>query len=364
MDAMDNPLSSFIPHPSSFLPPDPLVVLGLPSEIGGAGTELWHTLKLWRRFGLDVTCIPTWTADPEWTRRVREIGCNVIIADPGSLSGVPGLPGSTVVAFCNSEFLKVAPRLRRLKCRLVWVNCMTWLFPAERLFCLRHQPFDAYVFQSEYQQEQLQPQLARFGGSADRCFRVGGAFDTTEFPFAPLRRKPSDRLILGRLSRAASDKFPADLWKPYARLRESGIDVRLRVMGFSEAIAAKTGPPPSWAECLPEDAEPPHAFLRSLHAMVQLSDTTENRPRTGLEAFSTGTPVVADNRGGWKEMITNNHTGFLSDTHNDLVATLTRLAHDEPFRLRVARNARAALETELAEAGEAWLKWKKVFGGE
>ena len=375
----DSPHRHFCPlpliHPSSLIlfdahpspqsqVPDPLFLLGLPGNVGGANTELWHTLKLWRRFGREVACIPTWRADPEWARRVRGIGCDVIVATPDSLSNVPSLRGATVVSFCNSRFLKVAPKLRRLGCRLVWVNCMTWLFPAERLHCLRHGPFDAYVFQSKYQQEQLQPQLARFGVPADRCFRVGAAFDTTEFPFAPFPRRPSDPLILGRLSRAAPDKFPADLWKPFATLRETGMDVRLRVMGFSDEIVEKTGPPPSWAECLPEGVEEPHVFLRTLHAIVQLSDTTENRPRTGLEAFSTGTPVVADARGGWKEMITHNRTGFLTHTHADLLPTLTRLAQDDPFRLHIARNARRSLERELAEPGKVMAGWEGVFGRE
>ena len=97
---------------------------------------------------------------------------------------------------------------------------------------------------------------------------------------------------------------------------------------------------------------------------VQLSDTTENRPRTGLEAFATGTPVVADNRGGWKDMISHNHTGFLTDTHTDLLQTLTRLAQDDPFRLRIAHNARRALERELAEPGEVMAGWDAVCGRE
>ncbi len=41
-----------------------LFVCGYPGDVGGANTELWHTIKLWRRGGLDVTLIPTWKADP------------------------------------------------------------------------------------------------------------------------------------------------------------------------------------------------------------------------------------------------------------------------------------------------------------
>ncbi len=350
-----------MPHASGVSPCLRLFVLGLPGDVGGANTELWHTLKLWRRFKVDVTCVPTWKADPRWEKRVREIGCKVVSATPQSLGDVPGLAGGTVAGFCNSRFLEAAPRLRRMGCRLVWVNCMTWLFPAERLFCLRHGPFDAYVFQSKYQQEQLQPQLARFAEMEDRCFRIRGAFDAADFPFAPRRRKPSDPLILGRMSRGAADKFPADPWRPVALMRGRGMDVRLRVMGFTPRVAAKTGPPPSWAECLPEGAESPQAFLRSLHAMVQISDTSENWPRTGLEALATGTPVIADNRGGWREMIEHGRTGFLADTDADLLAILARLADDEPLRQNIARHARHCLEQELAEPEQAMAGWERVL---
>lgn len=30
-------------------------VMGYPGELGGACTELWHTIKLWRQFGVEVT---------------------------------------------------------------------------------------------------------------------------------------------------------------------------------------------------------------------------------------------------------------------------------------------------------------------
>ena len=35
-------------------------LVGYPGELGGANTEAWHTIKLWRRFDVDVHLIPTW----------------------------------------------------------------------------------------------------------------------------------------------------------------------------------------------------------------------------------------------------------------------------------------------------------------
>ncbi len=85
-----------------------LFVCGYPSDVGGANTELWHTVKLWRRFGADVTLIPTWKADPAWRRRLDAIGCRTCESNPDDLQNVRGLAGSLVVSMCNTRFLAAA----------------------------------------------------------------------------------------------------------------------------------------------------------------------------------------------------------------------------------------------------------------
>jgi len=102
--------------------------LGYPGDLGGACTEAWATVKLWCQFGVDVHLIPTWGCDLRWRQRCDALGCTTHNATDQTLHQVPGLAGSVVVAFCNSAFLANAHRLRGLDCRLVFCNCMTWLF--------------------------------------------------------------------------------------------------------------------------------------------------------------------------------------------------------------------------------------------
>ena len=104
-----------------------LFVVGYPGEVGGANTECWHTVKLWRRFGLEVTLIPTWEPNDPWRTRLETIGCQTVHASPEYLEKVPGLRGSVVVSFCNTRFLREAARFQALGCRIVWVGCMTCL---------------------------------------------------------------------------------------------------------------------------------------------------------------------------------------------------------------------------------------------
>ncbi len=71
---------------------------GYPGEMGGANTEAWHTVKLWRRAGLDVHLIPTWGFDDRWRARLDALGRVTHPTPPGDLERVPGLAGPRTVA--------------------------------------------------------------------------------------------------------------------------------------------------------------------------------------------------------------------------------------------------------------------------
>ena len=355
--------NSQLPTPNSPLPtPDsPLFLAGYPGDVGGANTECWHTVRLWRRFGVQLTLIPTWKPERKWQARLEAIGCRTVRTTPRDLKDVPGLRGSVVVSFCNSNFLRHAERFRELGCRIIWVGCMTWLFSEERKHYRRHGPFDRYVFQSEYQQSELGPQLAKFGVTGERCHRIRGAFSCDEFPFAPLPHETKTRFVIGRLSRAAADKYAANTWSIYRRIPHP---IRARLMAWSRQVENKLGQPPEWAECLPAQAETPRQFLGKLHCMLQVNGGAgENWPRCGLEAMAGGVPVVAQNRWGWREMIRHGQTGYLADTDDELAFYAARLAYDEDLRLQLAHQARQVLQEQLAEPETIWAGWRTLFEG-
>jgi len=337
-----------------------LFVAGYPGELGGANSECWHTVKLWRRFGLEVTLIPTWDAPPDdWRKRLDEIGTRTVLASPESLASVPGLAGAVVVSFCNARFLAAADRFRRLGCRIVWLGCMNWMFPAERLHYRRHGTLDAYVFQSRYQRDQLEPQLRKFGYRGQQGHTIRGAFSREDFPLRPLPHRHGQTLVIGRLSRPAADKYHPDTWSIYGRILHP---LRARVMGWDTHIEARLGPPPRWAEVLAPGALPVREFLGSLHALVPIAGgAVENWPRVGLEAMSVGVPVVAERQGGWPEMIRHGATGWLADSPDQIAYYASRLAYDEPLRQETAYQARRALEEELADPETIWAGWCRLF---
>jgi len=340
---------------------DHLFICGYPSAVGGANTELWHTVKLWRSYGLGVTLIPTWKADSQWRRRLDQIGCQTVESNPDDLQNLPGLPGSSVVAMCNTKFLAVAERFRELGCRIVWLGCMNWLFPEERLHYRKFGIFDRHVFQSRYQRDQLVPQLRKFG-YRDGCGRlIRGAFAADEFPFRPLTHRPREIFTIGRISRAAADKYSPRTWQIYARIPHP---IAARVMGWAKEVRTQLGVPPRWATCLPAAAQTPREFLATLQAMVHAGgQAAENWPRVGLEAMAAGVPIVAESRGGWREMIRHGQTGYLCESDDQFAYYTARLAYDEPHRLQIARQARTVLEAELAHPQAIWEAWRSLLQG-
>jgi hypothetical protein len=338
-------------------------VLGYPADVGGANTECWHTVKLWRQCGLDVTLIPHGKADEGWRQRLAGIGAKTAAALAPNQAGtapVPhDLPGAVLVSFCNTGIFDSAQRLRGLGCRIVWVGCMNFLFAVETSYYRRHGVFDRYVFQSRYQRDQLQPLLRPFGYQDHQGCVIRGAFAWEEFPFRPQSHVPGEVFTVGRLSRAAPDKYARHSWQIYQRISHP---LRVRVMGWSRNIERVVGRPPAWAEVLPAGAQTSQDFLATLHALVPISGRAiENWPRVGLEAMAAGVPVVAENIGGWPEMIRHAATGYLADTPAALAEYVSRLAGDEQHRQEVIGRARRALEEDLAEPQAIWAGWKTLL---
>lgn len=345
---------------SSSTSPPTVYTIGAPGPVGGADTELWHTLRLWRDNGLEVAVVATWGINNQWRRKCEGIGCTVHQPKgPKQLLDVPGLCGSVVVSFCNGAFLENAERLRQAGCKMIWANCMTWLFDAERKHYREHGLFDHYIFQSRYQQSQLVSGLEEFGYNDERGSVIHGAFSIEEFPFHPLPHERGTPLVIGRISRADGDKYSSNTWPIYRRIPHP---VHARLMAWDGRIRKKLGTPPDWAICMAAASETPQVFFGKLHCMLQINGGAgENWPRSGLEAMASGVPVVVQNQWGWPEMVRHGQTGYLCDTDDELAYYTAKLAYEEDHRLEIVHNARRALEKELACPDRLWAAWEKVF---
>jgi len=337
-----------------------IYLMGYPGDLGGACTEAWHTVKLWRRFGVDVHLIPTWGCSSKWQERCDQLGCVTLETTPEKLGEVDGLPGSIVVSFCNAAFLQQAKRLRELGCKLVWSNCMTWLFDAEREFNRQFGPFDAYHFQSEFQRSLLEPQLAEFGYQPTQGHLIRGAFDVDEWEFSPRSRSPDEPFVIGRAARPDRDKWSSNTWPIYRRIQVK--EKRALMLGMDDSTHQKLGKPPDWAECLTPMAIPAQEFYRRIHCQLPVNGgARENWPRVGLEAMAAGVPIVAQAQWGWAEMIEHGVTGFLGSCDQELAHYAAVLSYDEDLRREMIVAARQRLCNELAHPETLWRGWRELF---
>lgn len=320
-------------------------VLGFPANVGGASTELWHTIRLWRSAGAEVTLTPTWSAPEPWKSRVEAIGCRI---SQTTIKGFNPEPGVPVVSFCNGQFWPVLKRLVRIgKNPTVWVPCMNWLSPREQRRYAQGWAPDAIVCQSEHQRGVLEPQLAQHG-LADRIVRIRGAFDASLYQ--PRAASPNGEFTIGRISRAAVEKFQPDLWEVCERIRQQvGGWVRVKILGWRPLLARKLGQPPAWIELHEPSSVDAAEFMGSLDCLYQSGRADENWPRVGLEAMASGVPIVADKRAGWREMTGGGQLAHLVDGPDEAVNAIIDVATNPQGDL-ISR-ARQAVETYLGNDG-------------
>lgn len=345
-------------------PVDPVktvFVLGHPGYIGGATSEMWATIRLWRKHGVSVCVIPTWTISAEWQLKLERAGCRVAFAsDAADLANIPGLAWSTVVSFCNTTFLESVSVLRKLKCRLVWAGCMNYLFPQELQALDQFGPFDAHVFQSQYQRATIGPRLRRAGVTDDLCHQIPGMFFIADHPYGPRPHARGSEFFVGAVGRADVSKFAPNAWQIYSMIAYAPKEVG--VLGWSPELESRLGKPPSFASTFEVGSMSAQAFLASLHVLMPTSIVPENWPRAGLEAMSTGAVLVVRNLGGWREMVEDGVTGFLCNTDEEMAFRAAQLAYDEPLRLSIAANARAWIEQYDTDG--IWEQWRELLAVE
>jgi hypothetical protein len=334
--------------------------LGYPGTMGGANTECWHTARLWRNAGIDATFIPTWGRDPDWEERLAAIGRQTRhVGNADNLVSVPGFAGSIVVAMCNTHVMNARGLLKDLGCRLVWLNCMTFLFDNEIAAFRRHGPAEAYVFQSEFQRTELEKVLPALGYTPAMGRVIRGAFSFDEIPFCPRPHEAGEDFHIGKLARPDLDKWSSNHWHILDRVPYAGR--RALAMGWTLPLVRKCGTPPAWAETFVPQQLAAGDFLGRCHVLLGLNGgARENWPRVGLEAMAAGVPLVCQNLWGWREMIVDGVTGFLANSDEEMAFRLAQLAYDEELRQRIIRAARTHVG-QLAEPETIGRQWLQLF---
>jgi hypothetical protein len=249
-------------------------------------------------------------------------------------------------------------------CKTVWASCMTFIGQVEERF-YHAQGFlpDVLLFQSQFQRDEILHALCAFPSVLEEMGRrtvwkvVPGAFDVSEFPYRPKAKR--DTFVIGKVARCDTDKWPENLWAICSAVRAE--NRRAVMMGVSERTLGKIGPAPDWAACLPPASVPVQTLLASLDVMLSVNGgARENWPRVGLEAMSSGVPVVAPRAWGWMEMIRDGETGLLGRTEAEYADACTLLASDHKKRDSIAQAAREWVEATY-EPQAMWKRWQAIL---
>lgn len=336
-----------------------IFVLGIfNSRIGGANGECLGAVQLWRRNGLEVTLIPTWThAETSACEIAAELGCQIVHSHPRRLEEIPGLAGSTVVNFCNENAYACKTVLRKLGCRMIAVPCMCYPASGFRT-AIKSGHVQSVVFQSEYQRGKLESRLCSWGYRPEMAHLIRGYIDWPNIEYQPLPHAEDEPFVVGRISRDAQNKWHKQHWAMYDRIPNR----KAIVLGYGRAAQNHCGKVPDWATTHFPGAVTPQSVYAQLHAYVTCNGhIDENWPRVGLEAMSCGVPIVAENNFGWREMVEHGVSGMLGGSWQEIGDMAAELARDEPKRLDMAAAGRERLKT-ICDPEQIWTGWKEVLG--
>ncbi len=333
-----------------------LVVYGFPSRYGGAGNELLHQITVWLKLGIQLHIIPANTRYRGDKLKDKLLAQGITIEAENDISCIE--PGDPVIGFCDDGFLDNIERIHTRSENTIYVNCMTWLFKREKR-AMRDGRIRMFLYQNDSVRQQNMPVLRALNSNPRVRFHTFKPyFDAHQFPWVPERDPESTGV--GRISRQDPDKFSAWTLHIYEYMVSPKPKAGL-FLGFDKRSEAKIGKPPAWIRTAHDHRSvSQQEFYRHCGIVLQPMDTTENWPRVGFEAMSSGSVLVVDKRGGWQQMIEHGKTGWLCSNPREFIYYASKMAFEPELRDRIAAAARERCR-ELCSLESSLASWQEVF---
>jgi glycosyltransferase involved in cell wall biosynthesis len=328
-----------------------ICVIGYPSKVGGADTELDHQIRCWQAMDVEVHLLHTGLIDSNLQQmHMEKRGC--IIHEPRNWKSCKGMP---VISYCNGQFLKSIRQIREYATKIMWVNCMSYLFDLEK-DAHKDGLIDFFIYQTDHVMEKVRPELILIN-KAFHYEKIRPYFHKDDFSY--IRNRPTDKFRFGRISRDDAAKFhQAQLWVYEAMVAptlKEGI-----ILGINDTVRKKIGQEPNWIKGYKAGAISAQELYKHSECVIQMSDTYENLPRIAFEAMSSGSMLIVDNRGGWKELVLHKQTGFLCNNQREFVYYSSRAAFEPEERRQATQNAYDWLNTNWSMES-AKKEWSRLF---
>jgi glycosyltransferase involved in cell wall biosynthesis len=352
-------LSEVLTLVANFLDMYSVWIAGFPSYYGGADTELDHLIDLFRYYDVQVNLVPMFGADRRMRESILARGCSIHDYAEGIFRE------KTVVSYCNGQFLAHLPEIVRSgrPARVIWFNCMTWLFEAEK-HAHAEGWIDCFGFQSRYQASCLIPQLERLGPVRTFDYRPFFSFGRVSFGYRPW----NGTYRLGRASRDDMAKFSADTWRIFDRvLVPRHLQKKVYILGYGPKATEKIGRPPDsldW-QTWGAGAIPASRFWRTIDTMVhKTGGSRENYPRVLLEAYAHGVVPIVEDAYGLRELVVHSETGYLTSDSDEMSYYASMLAANPAEHRRLAVNGRRHLEERLVSRAASFRAWEEALSGD
>jgi len=327
-----------------------LGVVGFPGLYGGAGVELDSHITLWHGMGIDIHIVPTGDVTNEpLLAKTKELAT---VHNPKEYPKLKDMP---VLAFCNDAFLEDIELIKEYAKKTIFINCMTWLFDAEKK-AHKEGLIDLFLYQNPMVQEKNNDELLSINSKFNWKIFTSW-FDDSKFPFHPDRG--NDKFRFGRISREDADKYSKDTLRVFesmvAPADKSGI-----ILGFNQKSMDKIGQPPEWIRTYPASGITQQEFYAHCSAVIQKCDTFENWPRVCMEAMASGSVLIVDDKGGWQNMIEHGVTGWLCKHDRDFIYYSSMMAYEPEMRNKMALTALEA-GRELYGKKKSVDSWREVL---
>lgn len=308
-----------------------LFIVGHPGLYGGASTELRSQIHLWAKAfpEIELHIIPTSPGYESEALYQEMLSLGVKYHEALDFTSI--LPSDAVINFCSREFLENVHVIHHYSRRIMWANCMTWVFPKEEELA-RKNYIKFYLYQRPQVRDNHKIKLSSLGSMGEFIHFIpyfyNGGIKFRE-------GKDQVKVHIGRISRQDADKFSKDTNLIYDLIYAQPKLKEGHYLGWGANSLAKIGKPQDWIKTYPDqNSFAVHDFYERMDMIVQSTDTFENLPRIGFEAMAAGVPLVVDNRGGWQYMIEHGVNGFLCNDVPDFVYWSSKLARDIDLRIK------------------------------
>ncbi len=325
---------------------------------GGCGTELLGAIELLRLKNVPVRIIVPKESEisAPFLDYLNALKIDLSFYQPGMFKEC-----KVLVSF--AEGWKLFPLIKENNDRPTWVvysDCMHYASDDE-VGWFKDNLIDEFIFQTRALADRLGPEINRRSEKAVRGRHGYRAFINPNSDFFPLRfsGKPPQEFTVLKVGRDHEEKWHHASCRMFCGINApSNRPVKIEIVGWGKESANKIGDlndeNSKWFNEFTTtthtriyDFKTLAAIYNKSHALVHVCDHQweEALGRIFLESFASGTVVIADRRGGAKELIRHGQTGFLVDSPDEAAYFASHMAFNERFRSSIAAQAYTELIT-------------------